>query len=252
MMIDMEHAICHPPLVMYHKVMESNNLNESRLGPNRFDELDANAAGNLIRRRREQLGLSLADVVSRTTVSSPQYLHKLEHGLVHVGRSKHVASLAIALELDGEDIAALSNRTQSMSVVDVRYPTAFQVPIVLAGTYPKIGAYTLARRPNEVQVVDTTQKDLIPGRLYVIVGEKPKTEAPVDKPPAQEGAVEEKATELDAAEKQRQKEDFEKFGHCARAVEATDGSIHFVTDEGIFSSEEVRVFGRITFVAHPQ
>lgn len=228
MMIGTLCQICHPPQVVYHHAMDSDEQNPFHVEQEELSELDAKASGNLIRQRREKLRLSLAEVVARTTVPSPQYLHKLEQGLVHVGRSKHITSLAKALELTAEDLAALSNRAQRMSMVDVRYPIPFREPIpfsaatIVAGTLgrrglPDVGAYTLERQPDKVVVVDRTQREPAAGLHYVIV-EKTVTE-----------------------------ENSKKYGHHARAVSGSDDSIYFVTDECLFSGTEVVIFGRIIF-----
>lgn len=70
--------------------------------------LDKFAAGDLIRKRREDLGLTQEQVVEATTVPVAAYLSELENGKVSVGRSKHFPSLAKFLKLSEEDVRAIS------------------------------------------------------------------------------------------------------------------------------------------------
>lgn len=64
-------------------------------------------AGALIKRRREELGLTQDEVVENTTIPVATYVSELENGKVSVGRSKHFASLAKYLKLSENDIRAI-------------------------------------------------------------------------------------------------------------------------------------------------
>lgn len=65
-------------------------------------------AGALVKKRREERGLTQDDVVNNTTIPVATYVSELENGKVSVGRSKHFASLASYLKLSEADIRSIS------------------------------------------------------------------------------------------------------------------------------------------------
>ncbi len=70
--------------------------------------LDKFAAGQLIKRRREELGLTQDQVVENTSIPVATYVSELENGKVNVARSKHFPSLARYLRLSQADIRAIN------------------------------------------------------------------------------------------------------------------------------------------------
>lgn len=70
--------------------------------------LDKFAAGELLRKKREQLGLTQEQVVEATTVPVAAYLSELENGKVNLARSKHFSSLAAHLRFTEEEIRSIN------------------------------------------------------------------------------------------------------------------------------------------------
>ena len=88
------------------------------------ETLDKFAAGELIRKRREDKGLTQEQVVEATTVPVAAYLSELENGKVSVGRSKHFPSLASYLNLSEDDIRAIN----PSAVITVAAPEPASAP----------------------------------------------------------------------------------------------------------------------------
>jgi transcriptional regulator with XRE-family HTH domain len=65
-------------------------------------------AGALLRRRREERGLSQEQVAAAVKLRSPNYLSYLETGKVNLGRSKYFAPLVELLGLTREDVEAIA------------------------------------------------------------------------------------------------------------------------------------------------
>lgn len=72
------------------------------------NNLDKYAAGELLKKRREERGYTQEQVVENTTVPVAAYLSELENGKVHVGRSKHFPSLATFLRMSDDDIRSIN------------------------------------------------------------------------------------------------------------------------------------------------
>lgn len=72
------------------------------------NNLDKYAAGELLKKRREERGYTQEQVVENTTVPVAAYLSELENGKVHVGRSKHFPSLAVFLRMSDDDIRSIN------------------------------------------------------------------------------------------------------------------------------------------------
>ncbi|MFC4426287.1 helix-turn-helix domain-containing protein [Deinococcus navajonensis] len=70
--------------------------------------LDKFAAGELLRKKREQLGYTQEQVVAVTSVPVAAYLSELENGKVSLARSKHFASLAKFLRFTYEEIRSVN------------------------------------------------------------------------------------------------------------------------------------------------
>jgi transcriptional regulator with XRE-family HTH domain len=142
--------------------------NESETGS---PSLGAQEAGQLLKQRRLELGLTLANVTARSTVPNVAYLGSLETGRNNVLRSKHLTSLTRALELSEGDLARLTGRPMLSALVDVRQPTRLNQATVLAGDWQggQAGAYTLDEAPQTILVVDPAQRALAVGRHYVVL-----------------------------------------------------------------------------------
>lgn len=142
--------------------------NESETGS---PSLSAREAGQVLKQRRLELGLKLADVTVRSTVPNVAYLGSLESGRNNVLRSKHLASLTRALELSEGDLARLTGRPMLSALVDVRQPTRLNRATVLAGGWAggQASAYTLDEAPQTILVIDPAQRALAVGRHYVIL-----------------------------------------------------------------------------------
>ncbi|WP_104989983.1 helix-turn-helix transcriptional regulator [Deinococcus sp. NW-56] len=127
--------------------------------------------GQLLKRRRLELGLTLTEVTARSTVPTVAYLGSLEAGRNNVAKSKHLPSLARALELSEGDLARVTGRPMLSALVDVRQPTRLNVATVVAGGWQgsQAGAYTLDEAPGTVLVVDPAQRALAVGRHYVVL-----------------------------------------------------------------------------------
>ena len=78
--------------------------------------------GEILRRRREERGLTQKQVVSRTSVPVAAYLSDLEHGKVNLARSKHLESLARALCLNADDLRQISPTALSERQYTVQQP----------------------------------------------------------------------------------------------------------------------------------
>ena len=70
--------------------------------------LDAVETGRLIRARRLELGLTQAQLVERTGLSSQSYLSSFEKGRYHIGRSEHFAAVARELRLSHEEVRQIN------------------------------------------------------------------------------------------------------------------------------------------------
>lgn len=144
---------------------------------NTFAPLPAAEAGSILRRKRESLELSLADVVARTTVKSSQYLHNLEAGRINVSRSKHFPSIAQALELSEEQqalilgVRAIGNQSPVHSdrpVADVLNPLELVTPLLLG--VRRVAAW---HHEGEVLVLDQSLRSRTPeaGLTYLLLDE---------------------------------------------------------------------------------
>lgn len=129
----------------------------------------AASAGAFIRRKREEKGLSLVDLAARTTVSSPQYLSTLEAGRVNVARSKHLRSIAAALDMTPEEQALLLGMQHAADgerpVVNVLQPVEsdeFNLRVLAGETLLP------CRVDDEVVIVDHKQRELERGRTYLL------------------------------------------------------------------------------------
>lgn len=113
----------------------------------------------------------MAQVKERSTVPNVAYLGSLEAGRNNVARSKHLPSLARALELSEGDLARITGRPMFSASVDVRHSSRLNRPTVLAGKWngAQAGAYTLDEAPETILVVDPAQKALVVGQHYVIL-----------------------------------------------------------------------------------
>ncbi len=84
------------------------------------DVLTKFEAGQLVRRRREELKLTQEDVVDNTTIPVTTYVSELENGKVSIGRSKHFPSLAKYLRLSEDDVRAIN----PSAVIELARPDA--------------------------------------------------------------------------------------------------------------------------------
>ncbi|MBB5233189.1 helix-turn-helix domain-containing protein [Deinococcus budaensis] len=177
----------------------------------------AEEAGQLLRRKRRALDLTLEDVVARSNVPSKQYLSKLESGTVHPGRSRYVGSLAPVLGLSEQEMANITNQPRPMEAVDLLRPSHLDAVGVLAGlSLPPLGAYVLEREPGII-VMDATEdeKRLVAGRQYVmILRERPQ------------------GTQVFLR---------------ARALREGEASLVLATSDRLYRPDEVRIVGRIVF-----
>lgn len=96
------------------------------------ETLDKFAAGELIRKRREEKGLTQEQVVEATTVPVAAYLSELENGKVSVGRSKHFPSLAAYLGLSEDDVRAIN----PAAVITLAAPQPPSSALSAAAHYP--------------------------------------------------------------------------------------------------------------------
>lgn len=135
--------------------------------------------GALLRSRREGLGLSLAQLVEQTTITSPQYLHNLEAGRINAARSKHLPSLARALQLTTQEQAAIlgvqvvsaaqdGGGTEAPSPADVLRPLTLSHAMLLATSRPTAWCYH-----DEVIVVDQSDVTPVAGRTYLVSPDGP-------------------------------------------------------------------------------
>lgn len=141
------------------------------------------------------MGLTLAAVSERTTVPSLSYLGSMEAGRIHPARSKHLPSVAQALELTEKDLTRITGKPTLEGTADVREavqleieqnrPTASTVqgsgdlrnamPLtiasVIAGGWNNgaVGAYRLPADPETILVIDPQQRDLDVNRHYLVL-----------------------------------------------------------------------------------
>ncbi|WP_457028731.1 helix-turn-helix domain-containing protein [Kitasatospora sp. P5_F3] len=78
--------------------------------PNPADKFEAVSLGQYVREHREQLGLTVRQLATRAGVS-PAYVSRLENDQYHEPTPSTVRHLAEALELEPEDLYALSGYT---------------------------------------------------------------------------------------------------------------------------------------------
>jgi transcriptional regulator with XRE-family HTH domain len=127
----------------------------------------AEEAGRFVRHRRIDLGLTLADVVSRTTVPNIPYLSRIESGQVNLNRSKHLASLVPVLRLTPGEVSRLtglpgpaSQQKDTTTAEPLPDPLArllhleprrLAAALILAGEVQDspIGAYRFAEDPTQ-------------------------------------------------------------------------------------------------------
>ncbi|AFZ66100.1 helix-turn-helix domain-containing protein [Deinococcus peraridilitoris] len=80
--------------------------------------LDAREAGKFLRDRLQDKGWQIQQLAERTTVPDPDYLSNLLSGRINAAKSKHLKSIAQALDLNAEDIRYLNPNL----VVDIAPP----------------------------------------------------------------------------------------------------------------------------------
>ncbi|CAM4252398.1 helix-turn-helix domain-containing protein [Deinococcus marmoris] len=126
--------------------------------------LSSEQAGQLLRRRRQALGLSAQAVVDATAMPRVQYLSHLERGGVHAARSQYWPALQAALKLSGADVAAIEGQDveRKETIPDVRYPLPESALVQGTGTQ----AYQFG---PDVLLVDHTQCVLERGREYLVL-----------------------------------------------------------------------------------
>ena len=93
--------------------------------------LDSREAGAFIRQVLTDRGMQIQHLAAKTTVPDPDYLSNLLSGRINVGKSKHFASIARALDLNVEDIAYI-NPNLVVQVVQQSAPGAPPVAPVVA------------------------------------------------------------------------------------------------------------------------
>jgi transcriptional regulator with XRE-family HTH domain len=201
----------------------------------------AAAAGALIRRKREEMGLSLAELASRTTVGSPQYLHNLEAGRVNVARSKHRASLASVLGLTAQEQAMMlgiqsdASQDAEEQPVDVLKPLNEDEFNLLRLS----GETRLAcRAGSEVVIVDLGQRELKHKRTYLLDPESL---------PRQAEASQEVKTTADQPRRSgkarpRKRPKSWLVGVC---VADSSGRLSVLVGEQLYSPDEVALLGRV-------
>lgn len=108
-------------------------------------KLDKHAAGALIRKRREERGLTQENVVDNTTVPNAGYLSKIESGGINPARTKHLLSIAEFVGLSEDDLikimpmAAFSAPESSEKKEDRAIPPALLDAIDMFGDkYPEL------------------------------------------------------------------------------------------------------------------
>lgn len=172
--------------------------------PNLYE--DAKEAGKRLAYWRKKRGMTQAELVARTTVSSKPYLSWMENGRAHAGRSEHFPSIAAALNLPVEEIKRF-NPNLVLQVTQIGDGGANQEYITMpvynmaAASYPQLNdaeplegmtipvhasdfksstqllrvcGHSMAKSNSEgildrdVVAVDTNDVTVHPGRVYVV------------------------------------------------------------------------------------
>lgn len=205
-----------------------------------ISRLDPVAAGQLIRQRRVALGLTLAQVVERTTLPSTQYLSGIEAGRTHAGRSRHLPGLVNVLGLTPDEVGQLMGMVTPVDSTDTREQPAADTwvarPLVSAAVLTKSTGVRFYILPDQqgkfpqprvdirqgverqttnptIILLDHDQKTLVAGRHYIV--------------------------------RRRQGDGFSSHFERALAVTTTENILYLVLGDDVLSPEEVVVFGRV-------
>lgn len=126
-------------------------------------------AGDLLRRRRNAIALTQAQVVARSTVPTTQYLTNLESGRVSPARSKHLLSLAQVLGLTPADLAPITGVQVPPQPVNIYTPTLLNMASHFANPHTRPAAVRMETESRRFYVMDPQQTDLVSGHSFAVL-----------------------------------------------------------------------------------
>lgn len=142
--------------------------------------LSAVEAGALIRRRREEKGMTQEQLAEKLAIRSPNYVSRLEKGATNVARSKYFGALVRSLSLTREDIRLINPDAVVDAVLPQNEFVIVRIPVHESGTTVSVDPKThavyvsedLAKRRLEGLSMDRQYVQGVPAGFFVIYSDR--------------------------------------------------------------------------------